>query len=328
MRLTFFTGTRADWGKMSRPVKAAHEAFGFVHVYVGDMHLESRYGDTYMEVRRFLGELGKGGWWEPCLDDCGPGQAAHTKFDAIVVHGDRWAALRVALWARAGNLPVIHIEGGERSGLVDDDLRNAISAVASVHLCHSHRAARRLADMGEPEDRIWVMPHPSIEAVEEAPSTQEALNHYDLPFLEGEYDVVLIHGVGDERQDKSNAGEAVQRFLGRDALIIHPNNDPGSDGVLKGLQMHADPKMHRFLPSVRQEYFLSLLKGARRLIGNSSALLHEAPLIEGLETVMIGDRQRGRDKVQKIPGKASTFFRNLITDVDFQTLLGRTKVRS
>ena len=76
-------------------------------------------------------------------------------------------------------------------------------------------------------------------------------------------------------------------------MVVHPNNDPGSDAILASYAaLAADPRF-RVFPSLRFEAFLTLLRHARMLIGNSSAGIREAP-IYGVPSVDIGSRQRGR----------------------------------
>jgi len=106
-----------------------------------------------------------------------------------------------------------------------------------------------------------------------------------------------MHGVTTE-DDDANAAAAtalVEELMSQpgNAVVVHPNNDPGSDAILASYErLRADPRF-RLFPSLRFEAFLTLLRHAHMLVGNSSAGIREAP-IYGIPSVDIGSRQRGR----------------------------------
>ncbi len=309
-QLWFLTGTRADFGKLKSLILAA-DALDDVDVTVvaTGMHLLDRYGFTVLEVRRLpesirvleFANQAEGASMDTTLADTviALGRLVEQEGapDLLVVHGDRVEALAGASFGSLRRIPVAHVEGGERSGTIDGILRHAISKLSHLHLVANDDAARRVEQLGEDPATIRVIGSPDIDAMlsEDLPSLDEARRAYEIEF--DRYAVVLFHGVTTEPPDVVGATarallDAV-RGTGLPAVVIYPNNDPGSDAILDvyaAVQSDADL---RIFPSVRFEAFLTLLHGAEVVVGNSSAGIREAPLY-GVPTVNIGTRQRDR----------------------------------
>ena len=83
-------------------------------------------------------------------------------------------------------------------------------------------------------------------------------------------------------------------------IILYPNNDPGSEIILNEIKkINKSNKNFRILPSMRFEYYLTLLKNSKFIIGNSSSGIMEAPIC-GIPTINIGNRQYRRAKIDSI----------------------------
>jgi len=305
----FLTGTRADFGKLKPLMVRAAELPGIrVTALVTGMHLLERYGSTVLEVRRL----------EPGITVVEvPNQAAGDPMDRIlartidglaeafdrdppdllVVHGDRLEALAGASVGALRNVPVAHVEGGERSGTIDGIIRHAVSKLSHLHLVANDEAARRVVQLGEDPSTVFVIGSPDIDVMlsSELPQLPEVLEAYEIPF--DEYALVIFHGVTTESRDSigSAAAALVDSLLDGDqcAVVVYPNNDPGTEEILREYDRLRDDKRFRLFPSLRFEAFLTLLKHATMLVGNSSAGIREAP-IYGIPTVNIGSRQRDR----------------------------------
>ena len=77
------------------------------------------------------------------------------------------------------------------------------------------------------------------------------------------------------------------------ALIVYPNNDPGSSGIISALQA-LDSNRHVIFRDLPRATFLGLMRDAVALIGNSSSGIIEAASF-GTPVVDIGPRQLGRE---------------------------------
>ncbi len=302
----FVTGTRADFGKLRDVMLAVQDSPHLrLHVLVTGMHLLHRYGYTVHEIER----AGLAGLYllpnqidgEPMSLVLANTVAAVTRLvhaerpDAIVVHGDRVEALAGALAGSLSNILVVHIEGGEVSGTIDDAIRHSISKHAHVHLVANETARKRLLQMGEQDERIMVVGSPEVDVLTSPslPSAAEVCARYGIPFER--YGVLVWHPVTTEPElHRQHAAAVVDAVLddGGDFVVIDPNNDPGCQEIRAELDRLRRPHFVR-LPSMRFEYFLALMQHADVIMGNSSAGVREAPVL-GTPSVTIGSRQRRR----------------------------------
>lgn len=302
------TGTRADFGKLKPLILAAAALPGVrVTVVATGMHLLERYGTTVIEVRRLEPAVTVRAFanQEPgdsmdrvlartvdgladLLDDDPP--------DLLVVHGDRVEALAGAATGALRNVPVAHVEGGELSGTIDGILRHAVSKLSHLHLVANDEAARRVEQLGEDPATVWAIGSPDIDVMlsEDLPPLEQVLADYEIPF--DDYALVILHGVTTCPAEETGAtAQAMVAALERSSLravVVYPNNDPGSDEIIDAYR-GLDRERFRVFPSLRFEAFLTLLHHARLLVGNSSAGIREAP-IYGVPSVDVGPRQRDR----------------------------------
>jgi len=196
------------------------------------------------------------------------------------------------------NILVAHIEGGELSGTVDELIRHAVSKLSQTHFVANDEAAQRLKQMGELDESIYMIGSPDMDVMlsENLPSIEVVKKYYEIEF--DNYALSIFHPVTTEYDlmplYAKNYFEALIDS-GLNYVAIYPNNDKGSDIIMqhvKEIQVRSDFKV---FPSVRFEYFLSLLKHASFIIGNSSAGIREAPYY-GVPTINVGTRQNGRTK--------------------------------
>ncbi len=306
-RIVFLSGTRADFGKLKSLIRIVDEHPGYeAHIFVTGMHLLKTYGYTLIEVERagfsnihtfsnHTSEISM----DLTLAKTVEGFSAYVKQvepDLIVIHGDRVEALAGAVVGSLNNILVAHIEGGEVSGTIDELIRHSTSKMSHIHFVSNEAAGRRLQQMGELEESIYVIGSPDIDLMfsDDIPSLTEAKEHYQLDFEN--YALALFHPVTteiDKLADHALAFVDALKQSDRNYILVYPNNDLGSSAIInayKTLQGH--PRI-RIFPSIRFEYFLSLLKHADFIIGNSSAGIREAPYY-GIPTVNIGSRQQNR----------------------------------
>lgn len=216
--------------------------------------------------------------------------------DLIVVHGDRVEALAGAIVGTLSNVRVAHIEGGEVSGTVDESLRHAVSKLSHWHFVSNEESRSRLLQLGESKDDIFVIGSPDIDVMDspDLPPLEEALSHYDLTWRE--YGIVIFHPVTTELRNLERETREMMEALvstGDRLIVIESNNDTGSEIVRKVYEAFERHSQLRFFSSMRFEYFLTILRDARYIIGNSSAGIREAPHY-GVPAVNLGSRQNNR----------------------------------
>jgi UDP-N-acetylglucosamine 2-epimerase (hydrolysing) len=185
---------------------------------------------------------------------------------------------------------------------VDEVMRHAVTKLSHIHFVANEEAAARLRQMGEAASSIFIIGSPDTDIMFSTglPDLEEVKRHYEIDFEE--YGIVLYHPVTTEQgQIRDHAHELVSALLdsGRNFVVIHPNNDHGAETILQEMErLRALPRF-RFIPSMRFEYFLVLMKNACVMVGNSSAGVREAPGY-AVPTVNLGSRQNRRFRCDSI----------------------------
>lgn len=306
-KIVFLTGTRADFGKIKSLISIADGSPNFeVHVFVTGMHLQKEYGYTLIEIERCNFKnvhTFENHTHETTMDltlaKTIEGLSAYCKKvqpDLIIVHGDRVETLAGAIVGSLNNILVAHIEGGELSGTVDELIRHSVSKLSHIHFVSNEEAAKRLVQMGEMETSIFTIGSPDIDIMfsNDLPNIEIVKKYYEIDFED--FAIVLFHPVTTEANEMKHYAENFVAALQNDPhnyVIIYPNNDLGSQFIIDEYLKLKDNKRFRIFPSLRFEYFLTLLKNAQFILGNSSAGIREAPYY-GIPIINIGSRQQNR----------------------------------
>lgn len=306
-RIVFITGTRADYGKIKPLIKTLNNSSKFeVFVFVCGMHLLKKFGSTYEEV---LKDNYKNTYVAYGLSPTNntssnfgntiihlSGYVENIKPDMIIVHGDRIEALAGAVVGALHNILVGHIEGGEISGTIDESIRHAVSKFSHLHFVCNEDAKNRLKQLGEDENQIYVIGSPDIDVMlsSNLPAIDDVKNHYNIPY--DKYAILMYHPVTTEYDRLSiNIKTVVDSVIAseKNYVVVYPNNDLGFEIILNEYQRFNNNDRFKIFPSLRFEYFLTLLKNTEFIIGNSSAGIREAG-IYGISAIDIGTRQSGR----------------------------------
>lgn len=308
-RIVFLTGTRADFGKLKSLIEILRSDERFeVHIFATGMHMDNKYGYTvheiekcgYKNIYKYINHDNES-MMDITLSRTIEGFANYVRMlepDLVVVHGDRIEALAGATVGALNNILVAHIEGGELSGTVDELIRHAVSKLSHIHFVANEDAGQRLRQMGEPDESIYVIGSPDMDVMlsENLPSVDTVKKYYEIEF--DDYALSIFHPVTTEFELMPVYTKDYFESLidsGLNYVIIYPNNDRGSDIIMRHVKEVCLHPNFKVFPSVRFEYFLSLLKHSLFIIGNSSAGIREAPYY-GVPTINVGTRQNGRTK--------------------------------
>lgn len=313
-KIVFLTGTRADFGKMKSLIQACEDAPEFeTHIFATGMHMHAKYGNTVVEIEKcgfqnifqFINQTSVESM-DLTLAHTIEGFSNYVRElnpDLIVLHGDRVEALAGAITGALRNILVAHVEGGEVSGTIDDLMRHATSKLSHIHFVGNGSARKRLVQLGEQEQSIFKIGSPDIDIMfsDDLPGIDEVREHYKLDFES--FAIGTLHPVTTEYEEQERNAEIFAEALvdsKMNYVLIYPNNDLGSDAIMRVYQKRLlnQPNI-RIIPSLRFEFFLSLLHEARFIIGNSSSGIHEAP-VYGVPTINIGSRQDNRFHYESI----------------------------
>lgn len=306
-KVAFLTGTRADFGKLKSLIEILSKSDAFeVHIFATGMHMDKKYGFTvheiekcgYSNIYKYINH-DNGASMDITLSRTIEGFANYVRLiqpNLIVVHGDRIETLAGATVGALNNILVAHIEGGELSGTVDELIRHAVSKLSHTHFVANDEAKKRLQQMGEKEESIYVIGSPDMDVMlgQSLPSWSEVKAYYEIPF--NDFALSMFHPVTTEVDKMDVYADnyiAALEESNLNYIVIYPNNDKGADFIFNKIKKLSNNKRFRVFPSVRFEAFLVMMKHANLIVGNSSAGIREAPYY-GIPTVNVGSRQNGR----------------------------------
>jgi UDP-hydrolysing UDP-N-acetyl-D-glucosamine 2-epimerase len=233
----------------------------------------------------------------------------NRKPDAVVTVADRYETMATAVAASYMNIPVVHVQGGEVTGSVDEKVRHAVTKLSNLHLVATKLARERVIKLGEEPDRVVVTGCPSIDIAAEVCARPELdfdpFEKYGgvgpRPDLSRGYLVVMQHPVTTEYDEARQQVEETLYALRDFSLPIlwfWPNADAGSDGTSKGIRIFRErenPQNLHLFRNMFPEDFLRLLVHSTAIIGNSSVAIRECSFL-GVPAVNIGSRQNRRER--------------------------------
>jgi len=238
----------------------------------------------------------------------------NLKPDLVVTIADRYETIATAIAASYMNIPLVHIQGGEITGTIDEKVRHAVTKLADIHMVSTQKAAENVIRMGENPKSVHVTGCPSIDIAANVLKKPEL--DFD-PFAKyggvgsifdmqkNGYLVVMQHPVTTEYE---KAREQIAETLyavketGLPAFWFWPNVDAGSDGTSKGIRMfreNENPSNIHFFRNMESEDFLRLVYNSRCIVGNSSVGIRETSFL-GVPSVNIGTREAGRERGRNV----------------------------
>lgn len=233
--------------------------------------------------------------------------------DVVLTIADRYETLGTAVAAAYLGIPLVHVQGGEVTGNIDEKVRHAVTKLADLHLVSTALAGERVRRMGEAPGAIHVIGCPSVDLARESINIATAEiqqvvdtigvgDHVDVgqPFV-----VVLQHPETDAHEaafDQMSTVLHVTKDAGLPIILFWPNVDAGSDGTSKAIRVFREQghgEHMRFIKNLEGRQFLALLQRARCLIGNSSVGIRESAFL-GIPVVNVGHRQTGRERCANV----------------------------
>ncbi|MGD8203032.1 UDP-N-acetylglucosamine 2-epimerase [Pantoea sp. FN0305] len=314
-KICVFTGTRAEYGLLywlMKDIQADTETE--LQLLVSGTHLSPEFGYTYKhiiedgfiineKVEMLLSSNSPTGVIKSIgLALIGFADALERlQPDIIVILGDRYEALAIAQAAMLKRIPIAHIHGGEiTQGAYDDAIRHAITKLSQYHFTSSKEHYNRIIQLGEEPKRVFNtgaigLDHVQRTTLMSREELQASLNFsLDLPYFIVTYHPVTLENEPAEKTIKELLG-ALEEFPNYKVIFTYPNADDGGRSIIPLIDHFGKKNVNRvcIVPSLGFKRYLSSLKYASCVIGNSSSALIEAPALR-LPTVNIGVRQQGR----------------------------------
>lgn len=238
----------------------------------------------------------------------------NLKPDLVVTIADRYETIATAIAAAYMNIPLVHIQGGEITGTIDEKVRHAVTKLADIHLVSTMKAAENIIRMGENPAAVHITGCPSIDLaanVLKNPSIDfDPFEKYKgvgttFDVKSKDYLVVMQHPVTTEYEHaRAQILETLYavKEINMPTFWFWPNVDAGSDGTSKGIRMFREnerPDNIHFFKNMESEDFLRLVYNSRCIIGNSSVGIRETSFL-GVPSVNIGTREAGRERGRNV----------------------------
>ncbi len=233
------------------------------------------------------------------------------KPDMIFTIGDRYETLSTAITASFLNIFLVHLQGGELTGSIDEVVRHSITKLSNLHLVATKKSRKRVIQMGENPKSVLNVGCPSIDIIKKINfSTNVDLKKYKFGVgnsveLKKPYYVVLLHPVTTDYENNKNlineTIEAIKK-LNKQTVWLWPNNDAGSNFITNKIRTLREKKIDlkiNFYINFEVNDYLKLISKCKCLIGNSSSGIRESSYL-GVPVVNIGDRQNFRERGKNI----------------------------
>lgn len=326
-KICVVTGTRAEYGLLAPLMRGIRKDRALtLQIIASAMHLSREFGSTYREItgdgfcvdakvrialktdtpRGLAGSIGE--------TISGVASAlARLKPDIVVILGDRFEAFGAAVAAMTSRIPIAHLNGGEATfGLLDEAMRHAITKMSHLHFTSTEAYRRRVIRLGEDPSRVFNVGAIGLDNIRRlVPVSQGALEK-GLGFAFNKRNLlVTFHPVtleeGTARVQCAALLAALDECTDTTLIFTKANADPGGRAINAMIDAYVARRRHKAacFASMGSEKYLSVMRHADAVVGNSSSGIIEAPSF-GIGTINIGERQDGRVRAASVIDCAPT----------------------
>ncbi len=224
--------------------------------------------------------------------------------DMVFLVGDRYEVLSAAIAANYMNIFLIHLQGGELTGSVDENVRHAVTKLSHLHLVNTSKSKKIVEQMGENPQKVFNVGCPSIDIIK---NTNFKKIRIKSPFgvgykinLDKPYYIFLIHPVTTNYKNSEKLVKEmieVAKKIDSQIIWLWPNVDAGANIFSKKIRSFREKhkKKINFVINFRTDEYLKIMKNCVAIIGNSSSAIREASYM-GIKSINVGDRQIFRER--------------------------------
>lgn len=311
-KVAYATGSRADYGIVKNYLKLLNqdEEIDFSILVTGS-HLENKFGYSVDIIK-------EDGFFIECevplnIKNDSNANVIHSmstallsfgnffenhKFDLLIILGDRYEMMAVAIAAAMQRIPILHLHGGEVTyGNYDEFIRHSITKMSQYHFTSTEIYRNRVIQLGENPNRVFYLG--ALGAENCCKIDVKEVTERVKAFTTKKYWIVAFHpetltDVKMEDQVKEVLSALEKNSDGCDIIFIGTNADTKSDIIRSAWLNYVENHENAYYyENLNVDSFLYLVKNSIALIGNSSSGIIEAPSL-GVYTINIGDRQKGR----------------------------------
>jgi len=315
-RIAVVTGTRAEYGLLSPLLRVlSHDPAVDLQLLVTGMHLSSEFGLTYRAIEEdgftidariemlLSSDTPVGTSTSLAVGIMGLASALERlRPDILVVLGDRFEVLAAAQAAMMARIPIAHIHGGELTeGAVDEAIRHAVTKMAHLHFTAAAPYRERVIQLGEQPAAVYMTGALGLDRIAQTPPVERQVLESELEFPLGPGPLLVCTYHPETLSDVPPADAVAALFTALDrwpdarVIITKANADPGGRSINRTIDALAAERADRIkaFVSLGDRRYLSLMRLASAVVGNSSSGIIEAPFVK-TPSVNIGDRQAGR----------------------------------
>lgn len=320
-KVCIITGTRAEYGLLKPLIKKINDDDRFeLQLIVTGMHLSPEFGLTYKDIENdgfYINDkieiLLSSDTSVSISKSMGLAMISFAesfnrlKPDLIVVLGDRYEIFAAVSAATVSRIPVAHLHGGETTeGAFDEFFRHSITKMSYLHFTSTEEYRKRVIQLGEDPTRVFNVGAIGVENIKTLPLLTKEDLEKQIDFKINEKTIlVTFHPVTLEKQTSGQQFSELLKALDElnDLRIIFTKANSDTDGRIINQMIDDYVNKHKerttAYVSLGQLRYLSAMKYAAAVVGNSSSGILEAPSIP-VATVNIGDRQKGRIKAESV----------------------------
>ncbi|MDI6452393.1 UDP-N-acetylglucosamine 2-epimerase [Peloplasma aerotolerans] len=318
--ISILTATRAEYGLLKPIILKLSKIEEFdIRIVVTGAHLSTEFGLTYNEIindgfiiDRKIEILLSSDTPNAISKSMGLAMISFADYfeilkpDLLIVLGDRYETLAVAMAAMNQRIPIAHLYGGETTeGAVDESIRHALTKLSYLHFTSTDEYRRRVIQLGEHPSRVFTVGAIGIENLlnENLLSREELQNELKVD-LSRDYCMVTFHPVTLENNTSMEQSktllEVCRKYKDFNFIFTKSNADTGGRIINQLIDIYTKNYDNIIsFSSLGVTKYLSMVKYALIVIGNSSSGLIEAPSF-GVPTINIGERQRGRIQASSV----------------------------
>lgn len=319
--IAIITSTRAEFGLLMPVVKELRKYEDEslkTELVVSGTHLSDAYGHTIDEIEALnirIDEMVVIPVSSNSTIDISANQAetlvkftelfSKKKYSGIIILGDRYEMLSIAIAAGNTHTPIFHLCGGDTTeGAVDEWIRHSITKMSYLHFPTNIESYNRVIQLGEQPSRVFNYGSTSVDNILNIANMDKVEALRSLGLDDCKYAICTYHPVtmknGGMEKDIDEYLEAIKAFTEIEFIVTKSNADQGGERINQLID-EADKRIDNLhvYSSLGVKRYLSLMKYAEFVLGNSSSGIIETPAF-GVPTVNIGDRQRGRLQSESI----------------------------
>ena len=311
-KICIVTSTRADYGILSRLISSLYndDDINLLLVVTGT-HLSDKFGMTINEInvpvsREIDIEIEK----TPIHSSVLAMEKFYdffiqTKPDILVLLGDRYEILSVAIASMHANIPIAHLYGGDNTfGAIDEAIRHSITKMSQLHFVSCESSRKRVIQLGENPARVFNFGALGVENIKKIPLMEKTELEESLNFKFNKRNfLVTFHPVtleGNSGNQFKELMQALKTFKDTNIIVTCPNSDSGNQDIFELIKNLEQTQSNvKSFTSLGIKRYLSCLKYVDMVIGNSSSGIYEAPSFK-IPTINIGNRQKGREQAKSV----------------------------